>query len=219
MPFIGAPFVPEGNPDGLFDAIDIVVDLNAKHVLHGHEPLTRRLSSPAMLTRLKGALQWLKQETYNAHARGLGRADIQQLNLIAPAVYEHREVQFPYLLMRENFINRVFEQMTGYWAHNLDGMDYLSDSDYAVLLSSYLSLSEDRIATIIQDMMNRGDYTLAARVAGWGLRDHPNSSQLDRLRRSAYVKLIEKYQFINPFKVIIYSEKSGHETPQLELPR
>jgi hypothetical protein len=30
-----------------------------------------------------------------------------------------------------------------------------------------------------------------------------------------FLKLKEKYQGINPFKFIIYSERIGHETPQL----
>ncbi|MFQ5992365.1 MAG: MBL fold metallo-hydrolase, partial [Nitrospiraceae bacterium] len=41
MPYLGAPFVEEGNLKGLFEAIDIVESLNPEHLLHGHETLTR----------------------------------------------------------------------------------------------------------------------------------------------------------------------------------
>ncbi|HWI58493.1 MAG TPA: hypothetical protein VNZ22_14810 [Bacillota bacterium] len=41
MPYLGAPFVEEGNLQGLLDAIDIVVEKQPRHILHGHEPLTR----------------------------------------------------------------------------------------------------------------------------------------------------------------------------------
>jgi len=218
MPFIGAPFVPEGNPDGLFDAIDLLASLGATHVLHGHETLTRRFNPPATLSHLKSALQWLKQETYKAHLSGLGRADIHSLNLIAPVIIEHPDAQFTYLVMRENFINRVFEQMTGYWKHNLDGMDYLGDADYGNFLSGYLGYNETSTASLIRNMIERGDYALAARVVRWGLRSHPQSQELDSLRRLAYLKLKEKYQFMNPFKLIIYSEQSQNETLQLKLP-
>src|SRR5262249_41819388 len=41
MPYLGAPFAEEGNLPGLLDAIDVVARLNPRHILHGHEPLTR----------------------------------------------------------------------------------------------------------------------------------------------------------------------------------
>src|SRR6266403_609431 len=47
MPYIGAPFVVEGDFQGLLDAIDIVVQKNPRYMLHGPEPLTRNFSSPA----------------------------------------------------------------------------------------------------------------------------------------------------------------------------
>ncbi len=40
MPYLGAPFVEEGDLQGLLDAIDIVVQKNPRYLLHGHEPLT-----------------------------------------------------------------------------------------------------------------------------------------------------------------------------------
>ena len=35
MPYLGAPFVEEGDPQGLFDAIDIVVEKHPHYLLHG----------------------------------------------------------------------------------------------------------------------------------------------------------------------------------------
>jgi hypothetical protein len=49
MPYIGAPFVVEGDLQGLLDAIDVVVQKNPRYMLHGHEPLMRNFSSPDML--------------------------------------------------------------------------------------------------------------------------------------------------------------------------
>src|SRR5260370_4814819 len=57
MPYIGAPFVVEGDFQGLLDAIDIVVQKNPRYMLHGHEPLTRNFSSPDMLAPLKTNLR------------------------------------------------------------------------------------------------------------------------------------------------------------------
>jgi glyoxylase-like metal-dependent hydrolase (beta-lactamase superfamily II) len=49
MPYLGAPFVEEGDLQGLLDAIDIVVQKNPRYLLHGHEPLTRNFASASML--------------------------------------------------------------------------------------------------------------------------------------------------------------------------
>src|SRR5260370_18905794 len=38
MPYIGAPFVVEGDLQGLLDAIDVVVQKNPRYMLHGHRP-------------------------------------------------------------------------------------------------------------------------------------------------------------------------------------
>ena len=66
MPYLGAPFVQEGDLQGLLDAIDIVVRENPKYLLHGHEPLTRNFASPAMLSQLKLDLSWLREQVLSS---------------------------------------------------------------------------------------------------------------------------------------------------------
>ena len=218
MPYLGAPFAEEGNVPGLFTSIEILTHLNPTHVLHGHETLTRIFNPPAMLYRLKNALEWLEAETVQAIGKGLGRADIHHLNLIAPTVFEFREIQLVYLVLRENLINRVVDQHSGYWAADLKGMDYLNDKDYGAMLSHYLELSEQESAAVVENMIANGDHYLASRTATWALASYPESMELQKLKKKAFLKLKEKYQYINPFKTLIYSEMSGHSTPQLQLP-
>ncbi len=67
-------------------------------------------------------------------------------------------------------------------------------------------------------MLSGGDYVLAQKAASWGLEVHPSSQKLEWLHRQAILKLKEKYQQINPFKFIIYSEIAGDGTGQLEIP-
>src|SRR5258708_16291096 len=66
MPYLGAPFVVEGDFQGLLDAIDIVVQKNPRYMLHGHEPLTRNFSSPHMLPQLKTNLSCLPKQLLTA---------------------------------------------------------------------------------------------------------------------------------------------------------
>ena len=114
MPYLGAPFYEEGNLPGLLEAIDTVVSLNPKHLLHGHEPLTRVFRSPALLAKLKTNLQWLQQETLKDIWKWRDRAAIHQQNLMPPFIYQNPEVQLPFLVLRENVINRLYDQNVGY---------------------------------------------------------------------------------------------------------
>ena len=45
MPYLGAPFAEEGDLQGLLDAIDTSSTCHPRHLLHGHEPLTRNFAS------------------------------------------------------------------------------------------------------------------------------------------------------------------------------
>jgi glyoxylase-like metal-dependent hydrolase (beta-lactamase superfamily II) len=88
MPYLGAPFVEEGDLQGLLDAIDIVVEKHPRHLLHGHEPLTRNFASPSMLAQLKTDLVWLREQVLSATRRGDERGTIHQANLIPPGIVE-----------------------------------------------------------------------------------------------------------------------------------
>jgi glyoxylase-like metal-dependent hydrolase (beta-lactamase superfamily II) len=78
MPYLGAPFVEGGNLQGLFDAIDILVEKQPKYLLHGHEPLTRNFTSAAMLAQLKTDLAWLREQVLSAIQRGDANATINR---------------------------------------------------------------------------------------------------------------------------------------------
>ncbi|PYT73118.1 MAG: hypothetical protein DMG42_13175, partial [Acidobacteria bacterium] len=111
MPYLGAPFVVEGDFQGLLDAIDIVVQKNPRYMLHGHEPLTRNFSSPEMLAQLKVNLSWLRDQVLTAIRRGDTRAAIHQANLIPPGLLNGRaDALLPYLVLREHVIDRLYHQ-------------------------------------------------------------------------------------------------------------
>ncbi len=216
MPYFGAPFLEEGNIAGLYQAIDVVSELNPRVLLHGHEPLTRIFDSPELLFHLKANLMWLEKEVLNAIRKGMDREAIQHQNLIPPSVFKSPDVQLPYLIMRENFINRVYDQKVGYWQTDLKGMDHLSQGELGSMFVHYLELSEKQLAAAVDKILKSGDYELAARLVTWSLTQYPASETLAKQKENAFVRLKEKYQAFNPFKFIIYSEVIKDETPQLE---
>ena len=216
MPYIGAPFLEEGNVSGLFDAIDQIVTLNPDHILQGHEPLTRNFNSPTLLANLKLNLEWLHQETLNAVRSGENRPEIHHRNLIPPFLNDTPGVQLTYFLLRENFINRIYDQNVGYWQPDLQGMDHLSQEEFGSVFVHYLGLSEEELTGAVEKMVNNGDHELAGWLVNTSLTQFPASESLNEQKNHTFLRLKEKYQESNPFKFFIYSEVILDETAQLK---
>ena len=216
MPYLGAPFVVEGDLEGLLDAIDVVVQKNPRYMLHGHEPLTRNFSSPDMLAQLKTDLGWLRDQVRSAIRRGDTRAAIHQANLIPPGLLNGRpDALLPYLILREHVIDRLYHQNVGYWQADLEGLDHLGDSDRAELLVDYLGLSEKRLVTAAERMAADGKYELAATLLETSAARFGRTESIAKAERLVYLKLMEKYQNTDPFKYILYSAKIGEQIPAM----
>jgi glyoxylase-like metal-dependent hydrolase (beta-lactamase superfamily II) len=216
MPYLGAPFVVEGDFQGLLDAIDIVVEKNPRYMLHGHEPLTRNFSSPEMLAQLKTNLSWLRDQVLTAIRRGDSRPAIHQANLIPPGLLNGRpDALLPYLILREHVIDRLYHQNVGYWQLDLEGLDHLGDSDRAELLVDYLGLSEKQLVRAAEKMAADGKYELAASLLESSSARFGRTESIARVERLVYLKLMEKYQNTDPFKYILYSAKIGEQTPAM----
>src|SRR4029434_7458419 len=163
MPYLGAPFVEEGDLQGLFDAIDMVVSRNPQHLLHGHEPLTRVFASPLILSHLKTDLGWLRDQVLAAIRRGDERAAIHESNLIPPDLLANQPDAYqPYSILREHVIDRIYDQNVGYWEANLRGLAHPSRNDHAQVLVDYLGLSEAQIVKAADNLCADGKYEMAA---------------------------------------------------------
>jgi len=216
MPYLGAPFLEEGDLQGLLDAIDIVVQKNPQYLLHGHEPLTRNFTSAALLSELKTDLEWLREQVLIAIRRGDERAAIYQANLTPPGLLKGRpDVYLPYLILREHVIDRLYDQNVGYWQPNLQGLDHLTRADHTELLVDYLSVSERQFVKAVERLAADGKYELAASLLESSGDRFDHSSEVANAKRLVYLKLMEKNQNTDPFKFILYSGKIGEQTPQM----
>jgi len=216
MPYLGAPFDEDGDLQGLFDAIDVIVTRNPQYLLQGHEALTRNFSSPLILSHLKTDLSWLRDQVLTAIRRGDERAAIHESNLIPPDLLASQpDVHQPYYILREHVIDRIYDQNVGYWEANLQGLAHPSRIDRAELLVDYLGVSEAQIVSAADRLAADGRYALAAELIEAAEPKYPNSEALKRAKRFAYLKLMEKNQNTDPFKFIIYSAKIGEQTPQI----
>ena len=216
MPYLGAPFAQEGDLDGLFDAIDVIVNRNPQYLLQGHEPLTRNFSSPFILSHLKADLTWLQDQVLAAIRRGDDRAAIHDANLIPPDfLAKQPDAYQPYYILREHVIDRLYDQNVGYWQANLQGLAHPSRTDDADLLVDYLSLSEGQILKAAERLSADGKYAMAGELLETAEPKFPHSEALKNAKRFAYLKLMEKNQNTDPFKFIIYSAKAGEQTRQI----
>jgi glyoxylase-like metal-dependent hydrolase (beta-lactamase superfamily II) len=220
MPYLGAPFVREGDLQGLLDAIDVVVQKNPRYLLHGHEPLTRNFASAAMLAQLKIDLAWLRDQVLGAIRRGDERGAIHQANLIPPGLLNDQpDVYQPYLIMREHVIDRLYHDNVGYWLPNLQGLEHLTRADQAELLVDYLGVSESQLVKTVERLTADGRYELAASLLESSGDKFAPSASVVNAKRFVYLKLMEKHQNTDPFKFIIYSAKAGEQTPQIAAPK
>ena len=215
MPYFGAPFAEEGSVEGLLASIDQVNALAPRLLLHGHEPLTRIFGSNRMLAELRAPLAWLREQVLRGIASGEPRAALQQGNLVAPTLERSASpVHLAYLVLRENLINRLFDQHSGYWQNGLQGLDTLSDADHGAALLDYLDLDESRVVAAARRMAADGRHELAAATLRAALAHRPASGRLREASREAYAHLMEQYQEFNPFKLTLYSVQAERAVAQ-----
>ena len=220
MPYLGAPFVEEGDFQGLLDALDIVLQKNPKYLLHGHEPLTRNFASASMLAQLKIDLIWLREQVLTATRRGDERGAIHQANLIPPGLLNDQpDAYLPYLILREHVIDRLYDQNIGYWQPDLQGLEHLTRADHAELLVDYLGVSERQLVKAVERLTADGKYELAASLLESSGDRFERSASVANAKRLVYLKLVEKHQNTDPFKFIIYSGKIREQTPQMTAPK
>jgi glyoxylase-like metal-dependent hydrolase (beta-lactamase superfamily II) len=215
MPYLGAPFVAEGSAEGLFQTIALIRSLRPRLLIHGHPPLTDIFTAEAM-PAIEAALQEFHQRVRTGVSEGRTLADILHDNILPASLREHPRVVVPYLVMRDNFVKRVYHQSTGYWKPDGEGMEVLAPGEWAAALDLLGGQREDAFVRAVRGLGERGDDVLALKVATLGLLRYPSSEALGTLRRRALDNLRLRHQQMSPFKFIIYSEWAGAELSPAE---
>jgi glyoxylase-like metal-dependent hydrolase (beta-lactamase superfamily II) len=215
MPYLGAPFVAEGSAEGLFETITLIRSLQPRLLVHGHPPLTDIYTAEA-LPAIEAALQELHQRVRTAVSEGRTLAEILHDNVLPASLREHPTAVAPYLVMRDNFVKRVYHQSTGYWKPDGEGMEVLAPAEWAAALDLLGGHREDAFVRTVRGLVERGDDALALKIADLGLVPYPSSEVLTTLRRRALDNMRLRHQQMSPFKFIIYSEWAGAELSPAE---
>ena len=215
MPYLGAPFLPEGSAEGLFETIALIRALNPRLLIHGHPPLTETFTMEA-LPGLEVGLHDVYDRTLQGIGQGKTLVEIIHQNLLPSALRAHPQAVVPFLIVRDQLITRVYQQRTGYWKPDGEGMEVLAPKEWAAALDLLGGEKEEAFVRSAQVLLDRRDAALALKLTDLGLLNYPTSQTLRHLRRQALDRLREQYQQLNPFKFIIYSEWAGAELPPVE---
>ncbi|HEY6002835.1 MAG TPA: MBL fold metallo-hydrolase [Anaeromyxobacter sp.] len=208
MPYVGAPFVAEGSPEGYLGAISMVLDLHPRRVVHGHVPLTALFTMEAM-PGLRDAFGALYERTLAAARASRPLADVLHDDFLPDSLRAAPAAVQPYLIARDTFVQRLYTEHAGYWQSNGDGIDVFTRGEWAAALDAMGGESDASFARVAKELEARGDAALALQIADLGLVRHPSSAALRESRERALRTLQEIHSQTNPFRFIVYSEWAG----------
>jgi hypothetical protein len=218
MPYVGAPFVPEGSPEGYLGAIDMVLDLHPRRLIHGHQPLTALFTMEAM-PGLRDAMGALYQRTLAAARAARPLADVLHDDFLPDSLRASPASAQPYLIARDTFVQRLYSQHAGYWQSNGEGIDAFTRAEWAAALDTLGGGTEDAFARTTDELERRGDAALALQIADLGLVRHPSSAALRESRDRVLRTLREIHSQTNPFRFIAYSEWAGRGLAPIAPPQ
>jgi glyoxylase-like metal-dependent hydrolase (beta-lactamase superfamily II) len=214
MPYFGAPFVSEGSVDGLLDTIAQIRALAPKQLIHGHAPLTLNFTME-ILPALGEAIARTRDHTLLQIRDARTLSETLSQAVLPESLAARPDAVVPFLLMRDNVIARLYEQRTGYWKSDGEGMEVYTRAEQAAAFDLVAGGRDDAFARAAESLNARGDYGMGLRVAELGLTAHPASAPLNHEKERALGGLRARYQ-LNPFKFIIYSQMAHHELAEVK---
>lgn len=210
MPYFGAPWAAEGSAENLLATIGALRTLNAKQLIHGHDPLTRYYNTNA-LAGLEPAIAETIKNTKQLTSMGFTATEILR-DLDLPVVLKNEpHAVLGFLVMREGLIQRVAREQTGYWSADGEGIDPVTLDDMALAIDLVGGQSVSAFINASENLLHRGDNHLAVRIAKLGTLRYPADKKMQKIYIAALDRLRDKNQLINPFKFMVYSEMAGKE--------
>jgi glyoxylase-like metal-dependent hydrolase (beta-lactamase superfamily II) len=217
MPYVGAPFVAEGSPEGFLGAIATVLELHPRRLIHGHTPLTAVFTIDAM-PGLRDALGALYAHGLAAAQAARPLAEVLHDNFLPDSLRATPAAVQPYLVARDTFMQRLYTQHAGTWQSNGEGIESFTRAEWAAALDTLAGGGDAPFVRTARDLEARGDAALALQIAEMGLARHPASAPLRQARERALTTLREINAQGNPFRFIVYSELAGRGLAPVVMP-
>jgi glyoxylase-like metal-dependent hydrolase (beta-lactamase superfamily II) len=205
MPYVGAPFIGEGSAKGYLDAIAAVRRVGARRLVHGHPPLTRVFTAEA-IPGLELALRATCEHALEAVTEARSLPDLLGDNFLPGSLRDTPAAVQPYLVVRDHFIQQVYREHGGRWAANTEGLNLFTRREWGAVLDSLAGHDVNRVVGLLDDLLANGDAAMAYEIVEAVASQHPDQRALNERRDRAVTQLRERYQSIDPFRSIVYSE-------------
>ena len=210
MPYLGVPFTAEGSPEGLLDTLRYIRELAPRQLIAGHTTLTENFTIET-LTGLEPALTELHEFALARIGENIPLPNILDVGYLPALLRDHPAAVVPYLVIRDDFIARLYHQRTGYWQPDGQGLDPRSAEETAAALDLLAGEKADAFAYAAATLAGQGDLALALDILTPGLLRHPDSRELAELRQAVLVRLMEQRQLSDPFGFLVYAELAEAE--------
>jgi hypothetical protein len=217
MPYVGAPFAGEGSPEGYMEAIAAVRRIGAKRLVHGHPPLTRLWTAEAM-PGLEEALRATFDHALAGATVARPLPDLLSDNFLPPSLRSAPAAVQPYLVVRDHFIRQIYRKHAGRWAAHGEGVNLFTRREWGAVLDALAEHDPERIVRLLDELLANGDTAMAFEIVEAVAVRHPNDRRLQERRDRAVVKLRERYQAIDAFRSIVYSEEGGRPIAPVVMP-
>jgi glyoxylase-like metal-dependent hydrolase (beta-lactamase superfamily II) len=210
MPYLGAPFFAEGSPDGLLDALRLIAELKPRMLVHGHPALTE-LYTVETVPGLLAALTELRDLSVAGIRSEQTLTEVLDASALPETLREYPAAAGPYLAIWEHYVQRLYQQHSGYWQPDAQGLEPIGPADRAAALDLLAGGRPEQFAAAAETLLAQRDAALALEIASAGLVRHPEHADLARLRTQALHRLMERHQLQDPFRFLIYAELAGVE--------
>jgi glyoxylase-like metal-dependent hydrolase (beta-lactamase superfamily II) len=210
MPYLGAPFFAEGSPDGMLDTLALIAEISPRMLVQGHTPLTELFTVDAV-PGLLAALTELRDQSLADISRGVTLTGLLKANVLPDVLREHPVAVGPYLVTRDHFVQRLYQQHSGYWQPDGQGLEPIDPADRAAALDLLAGGRPEPFASAARTLLAQGDPALALEITSAGLARHPDAPELAPLRQQALYRLMERHQLQDPFRFLIYADLAKAE--------
>jgi glyoxylase-like metal-dependent hydrolase (beta-lactamase superfamily II) len=212
MPFIGVPNFPEGSPEGFLAALEQLQGFGDVQVIAGHTPISTAIGRRTW-PGLQRGLRHLHGRTLELIHQGAPLAQALADDPMPDVLADYPEAVLPFTIIREGFVKRMYAQRTGYWQPDGQGLEVHSLSERAAAVDLLAGNKASAFRATAASLRERGDFSLALEIVQLGLAAHPGDSALAEERLRVLDKLRQKFQSLNPFKFLGYSEWRGESVP------
>jgi hypothetical protein len=175
MPYLGAPFLPEGSAEGLFESLALIRSLTPRTLIHAHPPLTELFTAGA-LAGFEVALREVYDRVLEGIRDGRTLAEMLHQNWLPASLRAHPDAVMPFLVVRDQLIQRVAHQRTGYWKPDGDGIEVVAPQEWAGVLNLLAGCQQAAFVRSTRALLEQGDEVLALKLVDLGLAANTNIS-------------------------------------------